>query len=121
MKKNQMRCALCNALLVGRVGKKICDHFCRSSFHNRINRLQNAATTKVVRILKRNRLILDYFYKKGKLNIAEGDLLDAGFNTEYLTKYIQKGSGEGVFYCFDYFYERKVMGKNVVIRLNKFA
>lgn len=110
------KCITCNAELTGREDKKFCDNYCRTSFHNRIQRFQNASTTKIVRILRKNRLILEYFYKSGKVSITENQLIDAGFNTDYFTQYFLGANGNKINYCFEYSYYKK-SSDLVVIRI----
>lgn len=101
---NKKLCLYCRRRLVGRYGKKFCDNECRSSFHNKINRIEQEKTRKIDRTLKRNRFILEYQHANGTEVVDRKSLEHSGFDFDYFTHHLFSPDGNVYFFCYEFGY-----------------
>ncbi|MEM9327554.1 MAG: hypothetical protein AAGA85_17945 [Bacteroidota bacterium] len=84
------RCLECDSPLIGREDKKFCDAQCKSNFHNRQNRREQATIRSTNQILKRNREILrNLLPLEGKIVLTKKDLTDRGYDFRHFTSQFQ--------------------------------
>lgn len=104
-KKDMERiCAECGEKITGRSDKLFCCDMCRTSYHNRINRINTREIRKVNSILSRNRTILAKLYKTQERDIACSKLAKELFNFNYFTALEFKRWGRIFYYCYEYVY-----------------
>ena len=97
-----MQCLECNVPLKGRIDKKFCCDQCRSTYHNRTHRKENAYMRRLDRQLKKNRLLLKNLLARGLTKINTKDLILMGFNWAIMTGFNIDSTGAKVIYCYDY-------------------
>ncbi len=97
------RCLECNEELEGRIDRKFCTEYCRSSYHYRKNkRNQNSLFRSIDKQLKLNRRILKLFNKAGKATVRKEVLLDHGFDPSYFTHYWKNSKGQVYLFCYEH-------------------
>ena len=101
--ENIKTCINCQKPLTGRVGKKLCDDYCKSNYHYTKNKEnENTFFKNVDAQLKKNRLILRKFNKAGKSTVREELLLEAGFNPKFFTHFWRNSKGQAYLFCYEY-------------------
>jgi predicted nucleic acid-binding Zn ribbon protein len=75
----ERHCPDCGILVSGRKDRKFCSDACRTNYHNLRHRDKLPLVRKVNTILLRNRNILEFFYKQGKLIITRDELEASGY------------------------------------------
>lgn len=101
---NPKLCLACEKPLKGRVDKKFCDDYCRSSYNNQLNADNSAQVKHINAILKKNRRILESILS-GKEDVVKANLQKLngkGFNFNYFTNIYTNKKGDQ--YCFVYEY-----------------
>lgn len=98
-------CLCCKRKIVGRSDKKFCSDECRTLYNNRKYRGENKEMTKIDRILKKNRSILNTLYSKGITETTTLKLFGLGFDFDFMTS-IKKNSDKDSFGfgCYEYTY-----------------
>jgi hypothetical protein len=94
-------CIECNAAFKGRADKKFCSDQCRTSYNNRLKRVENNYIRDVNNILRKNRRILVHFNPEGKSKISRDKLKSKGFDFNYYTSTYTTKEGSQYFYCYD--------------------
>lgn len=89
-----------NTIVYGRQDKKFCCAKCRNDYHNHKGQDQRSYHAKVMGILNRNYRILISLMEAGKTSAEIGDLVQWGFNPEYVTG-CRKSSGRNECHCFE--------------------
>lgn len=97
-------CKECGRELLGRIDQKFCSDYCRSGFHSKANRNTNNYVTRVNRILRRNRMILEELNPNGKTKATRFQLFEKGFNFQFFTNTYTTQKGKTYFYCYDHGY-----------------
>ncbi|KAB1064299.1 hypothetical protein [Salibacter halophilus] len=98
---SERACLECGEKLRGRIDKRFCDADCRSSYHNRKHRDEDAYYRKINKKLKKNRCILNDLNDGGKTKISKLKLLQNGFNFNYFTHILRTKKGGIYFFCYD--------------------
>ena len=98
---SERACLECGEKLRGRIDKRFCDADCRSSYHNRKKRIEDAYYRKINKKLKKNRCILNDLNDGGKTKISKLKLLQNGFNFNYFTHILRTKKGGIYFFCYD--------------------
>jgi hypothetical protein len=108
------KCPSCGEELKGRVDKKFCSPYCKSSFHYQQNRDdEKNFFKKIDDQLKLNRRILKEFNKAGKAIVRKETLLENGFNPKNFTHYWKNQKAEVYLFCYEFgFLEKKENGKS---------
>ena len=104
----QKTCLSCGKPLKGRIDKKFCDPFCKSSYHYK--RSQEAAPkfyNKVDNQLKQNRRILKEYNKAGKATVRAEVLYEQGFNPNFFTHYWKNQKGDVYLFVYEYGFLKK--------------
>lgn len=98
-------CPCCKKKIVGRSDKKFCSDECRILYNNRKYRGENRGMTKIDRILKKNRSILNALYSKGITETTTLKLFGLGFDFDFMTSIRRKGDNDSFgFGCYEYTY-----------------
>ena len=102
----QSRCLQCNRTLRGRTDKKFCDAYCRNVYHNGQKKHVNFSLQKINGILKKNRSILERFFKsKNKpCRVKKQMLLKRGFNINFFTHLATDKKSRVFVFCYEYGY-----------------
>ena len=95
------KCLSCGEPLSGRIDKKYCSDYCRSSYNNRLN----SDSTKIVRNinnrLKKNYRILKSINTGQKTTTTRDKLLGKGFDFNYITSLYTTKSGKVYYFVYD--------------------
>ena len=104
--RKRERCLECGETIhYGRTDKKFCNDRCKNRWHNRENGNYLKIHSKTVRILDKNYKILQHCLETGRTSAEIGDLIQWGFNPEYVTG-IRRGRLRMENRCFDIKYYR---------------
>lgn len=96
-------CPSCGEEIIGRVDKKFCSSYCKSSYHYLKNRDKPENRFKQIdNQLKLNRKILKEYNKGGKVTVRRLVLLNEGFNPKYFTHYWKNNKGQVYLFCYEY-------------------
>lgn len=102
-----VRCPQCGKVVgSGRVDKRFCSARCKNQWHNR-QRSPNhdKEVQRVLRILNRNRDILEKLLKLGIHSVERPTLIHLGFNMNFFTSLHREGRKPLVYSCLDIRYE----------------
>lgn len=95
-------CLECGAALLGRIDKKYCSDHCRNTYNNRLNKDSKNLVRNINNKLRKNYRILNSFpLKDGKTTTTKMQLLDKGFNFEYLTNLYTTKKGSTYYFVYD--------------------
>lgn len=78
-------CLECGKELKGRLGKKYCDHACKSAYHNRHKSFGEVNIQQVNRILRHNRAILKTLSPEGKATVRKEILDQMGYDYRHFS------------------------------------
>ena len=111
IKKN---CLHCSKELKGRIDKKFCNDYCRSSYHNLLNADHSNYIRQINCQLQKNRRILAtvYAHQAKETVVPFQDLLLRGFSLLHCTHRKKSGRTGNYIYCYDYGY--RMVGKNAM-------
>jgi len=100
------KCTMCKRVLKGRSDKKFCSVTCKSLYHNKLRSANETITSKIDKILHRNRaILLEIMGKSGKSKkILKLDLDQKKFNYSYITGMHVNKEGKQVFHVYDFSY-----------------
>ena len=100
------RCLQCGKVITyGRVDRRFCSVTCKNLWHNRQRYpSKDKEMKKVLRILDRNRDVLEKLIKLGIRSLDRTTLLHLGYNPNYFTS-LQKLRRHWVYTCLDIRYE----------------
>ncbi|MEQ8475343.1 hypothetical protein [Fulvivirga sp.] len=97
------RCPSCGKEFTGRVDKKFCSPYCKTSFHYIQNKEKaNNLYVTIDKALKQNRRILKAYNRAGKATVRKAVLLADGFNPKYFTHYWKNDKGQVYLFCYEY-------------------
>jgi hypothetical protein len=97
-------CMTCGRLIKGRSDKKFCDDYCRSSFNNRLNSDASPCIKNINNILRKNRRILEELIPDETAKTTREQLIEKGFNFQYLTNTFTNKRGSIYYFCYEYGY-----------------
>ena len=96
-------CPECGEEFTGRLDKKFCTPYCKSSYHYRRNRdHENNIFKKIDKQLKLNRRILKEYNKARKSTVRSEVLRAEGFNPRHFTHYWQARNKNYYFFRYEY-------------------
>lgn len=106
MEKKQIQfdirnCLECGKGLKGRLGKKYCDHACKSAYHNRYKSEGEVVILKNNRIIRQNRSILKILSPEGKATVRKEVLDHMGYDYRYFSS-IFKSNANLYYLAYDY-------------------
>ena len=105
----QNKCLECGMEMTGRMDKKFCDHYCKSNFHYRRSRQEEASIYKKIDIqLKKNRKILKKYNRGGRSIVNEILLNELGFDPHFFTHYWNNNKGEVYLFCYEHGFRKIV-------------
>ena len=102
-----VRCPQCGKPLEsGRTDKRFCSQACKNRWHNR-QRLpsHDNEIKRVLRVLNRNRDVLDRLLKLGLHSVDRPTLIHLGFNMNFFTSLHREGRHRWLYTCLDIKYE----------------
>ena len=94
-------CVECGETLIGRVDKRFCSDYCRSTHYNKINKAQNKVISGVNKVLKKNYLILKELNPNGKIKVKRDEVLRRGYDFGYLTSIYVTKAGKTYHFVYD--------------------
>lgn len=94
-------CLSCGDVLTGRIDKKYCSDYCRSSYNNTLNRASRKIVRNVNNQLKRNYRILQSINKDQKTKTTRSILNEKGFNFKYFTNVYKTKKGHVYYFVYD--------------------
>jgi len=96
-------CPECGEIVTGRVDKKFCSVYCKSAYHNQLNKdKEDNLFKKIDKHLKLNRRILKEYNKAGKATVRKSTLISEGFNPKYFTNYWKNQKGDVYLFCYEF-------------------
>ncbi|HNP20125.1 MAG TPA: hypothetical protein PKL31_16925 [Fulvivirga sp.] len=96
-------CPSCGKEITGRIDKKFCSGYCKSSYHYVANRDSGKSLFKTIDVkLKSNRRILKEYNKGGKATVRKSVLLSEGFDSKYFTHYWKNNKGQVYLFCYEF-------------------
>lgn len=96
-------CPSCGKEFAGRVDKKFCSPYCKTSFHYVQNKEKaDSRYVTIDKVLKQNRRILKEYNKGGKVMVRKSLILKEGFNPKYFTHYWKNKKGQVYLFCYEY-------------------
>lgn len=114
--KEHDNCPVCGSPIVGRIDKKFCDDYCRSSYHYKNNGNSNKIIRRMNNRLRKNRKILKHLEDLGKSICSSRQLVFMGFDFSIHTSMYINEVGETCFYCYDRGYVSKGDDFYVIIK-----
>jgi hypothetical protein len=106
-------CRECALEFEGRLNQQFCSSKCRFNFNNGIARKKRNQINLILKILLRNREILESFYEAGVKEISKNDLSIQRFNFNYLTNQLR--TKEGTNYVFSFEYGFAIINDTIII------
>jgi hypothetical protein len=96
-------CPSCGKEFTGRVDKKFCSPYCKTSFHYEKNKEKVISRYVTIdKTLKQNRRILKEYNKGGKVMVRKSLMLEEGFNPKFFTHYWKNNKGQVYLFCYEY-------------------
>ena len=102
-----VRCPQCGKVVgSGRPDKRFCSARCKNQWHNRQRSpSHDKEVQRVLRILNRNREILEKLLKLGIHSVDRPTIIHLGFNMNFFTSLHREGRKPLVYSCLDIRYE----------------
>lgn len=97
-------CLECGQVFTGRIDKRFCDDYCRSTHHNKKYRGLNLEMRQVNAILRQNRRILAKLRDEKVTLVSRKQLAEEGFDFRYMTDMMLKDRDTVYRYCYDFGY-----------------
>jgi hypothetical protein len=115
--EGENKCLNCNEPLIGRLGKKYCNDYCKSNYNYLKNKEKESTLFKRIdKQLKLNRRLLVTFNKAGKSTVRKELLIEAGFDPNFFTHFWKNSAGDVYLFCYEYgFLKRTENGKTKYI------
>jgi hypothetical protein len=102
------KCPNCNEPVTGRIDKKFCSPYCKSSYHyQEAAKKENTLFVTIDKQLKLNRRLLKSFNKAGKATVRKEELMQAGFNPKYFTHYWKNQKNDVYLFCYEFGFLQK--------------
>ena len=110
-------CEECGTELTGRSDKRFCSDYCRNTFHNRRHSKRNRSRSIVHSKLRKNQEILSALLRhRTKRVIPKEQLLQQGFDFNYLTEIKRFKDNKSYFYIYEFGYRILEMQKLLLVR-----
>ena len=103
-KKSKVKCPHCGEEVIGRVDKKFCSPYCKSTYHFQANVEKESSYINIDRQLKLNRRILKDYNRAGKSTVRKDVLVKEGFNEKYITHWWKNSKGDAYRFCYEFGY-----------------
>ena len=113
------QCLTCERLIHGRIDKKFCDDYCRSTFNNKKYVDERGLIRHVNHLLMRNRRILEAFLsdQSSTVTIVRKALSAKGFQFDFFTHTYYSADGKKYFCCYDHAYSELFNEQLLITRL----
>jgi hypothetical protein len=95
------KCLSCGEPLTGRIDKKYCSDYCRSTYNNRLNSESRKIVRNINNKLKKNYRILQSINTDQKTKTTRDKLLSKGFNFNYFTSIYRTKTGNEYYFVYD--------------------
>ena len=95
------KCLSCGEALSGRIDKKFCSDYCRSTYNNRLNSESRKIVRNINNKLKKNYRILQSINTDQKTKTTRDKLLEKGFSFTYFTNLYTTKSGRVYYFIYD--------------------
>ncbi len=96
-------CLDCGKVLEGRIDKKFCSPYCKTSYHYKRNKKKEKSMfVRIDRQLKVNRKILRKYNKGGLTKVDCDKLIKEGFDPKYFTHYWKNQKNDIYLFCYEY-------------------
>lgn len=96
-------CLDCGKDLEGRIDKKFCSPYCKTSYHYKRNKeKEKSLFVQIDRQLKINRKILKKFNQGGLTKVDCDKLFQEGFNPKYFTHYWKNKKKQVYLFCYEF-------------------
>jgi len=119
--RNHRHCLECgHEIKYGRDDKKFCSIKCRNDYHNKEKQDHRTVQTRVTNIINRNYAILRNLLKSGITSVEIGQLVQWGFNPDYMTSN-RKIVKRNECWCYDIKYcmtASKIMNMEIEHKIN---
>lgn len=117
-------CLNCQEPIIGRIDKKFCSVYCKSTYHYKKNKDQPTSLyMQIDKHLKKNRQILKNYNKSGKSVVRKSELIGNGFSPKFFTHYWKAKNGNLYLFCYEYGFmeiKEKRANKYVLIKWQKY-
>lgn len=112
-------CLTCHKSIRGRIDKKFCDDYCRSTYNNRLNSEGAPYLRLINSALKRNRRILEDVFPQSEqvIKLERSQLLENGFDFKYYTHSWKEPDGHTFTCCYEFGYRTLEDDVILLIRL----
>jgi hypothetical protein len=117
MTSQNRACLECGIRIGGRLDKKYCSDFCRTSYNNRLNSDETRFMRSVNHTLRKNRRILVELNPEGKNKVNIQQLKMRGFDFDFFTSTFATKAGATYYYCYEQGY--LPLEKNLVLLVVK--
>lgn len=97
-------CRTCGGPFNGRLNAFYCSNECRFEFNNELARQEKQQVNPILKILLKNREILQGLLDSGTTEIAISDLKAIRYNFNYLTHQMKSTDNKNCIFCFEYGY-----------------
>jgi len=97
-------CRTCGNVFHGRLNAIYCSNECRFEFNNDLARIEKLQVNPILKILLKNREILQDLFNSGTTEIAISDLKAKRYNFNYLTHQMKSTDNKNCIFCFEYGY-----------------
>ena len=104
--ESETTCLECGTAVYGRKDKHFCSPSCKNRYHNRLQRQRRDVRIETITALSRNYEILEALLKEKTTSMPLSDLVQMGFNPEYVTGHRKGLYRHEEFACFDIRYYR---------------
>lgn len=104
--EEETTCLECGTAIYGRKDKHFCCPTCKNLYHNRQQRQRKNIRLVTITALSRNYEILEALLKEKTTSMSLSDLVQMGFNPEYVTGHRKGLYRHEEFACFDIRYYR---------------
>lgn len=111
-------CLDCGLEIVGRLDKMYCSDYCRSHYHNLLNKSRKNAVKEINVTLRKNAGILEKLDGYGITSISFSSLQSAGFDFNYFTHQVISAEGKRYNCCYSYGYHMLNEGEVLINRVS---
>lgn len=112
-----MKCLECGDKIYGRIDKKFCSDSCRNTYNNKQNRDNTNLMRRINNTLRKNYRILTHINSDGKTKTTRTQLLNAGFDFDYITEFVVYKNGSQYRFVYDQGY--KILDDDFILLVKK--
>ena len=97
----QRQCPECGDKIIGRIDKKFCSDWCRSTYNNRINKDSKNLIRNTNNRLRKNWRILNELNPNKKTKISKAKLIELNFDFNYFTSIYTTKTGNVYYFVYN--------------------